>query len=170
MFTSAASATWPIVNGMPLTLRFSIQITLCTQVHGQEGVRAVPTGHHDAHGPVVYWRAHMKVPVIRVIATLLLSGQMLPVGLPLLCDQVQRATPANCEQQMASHPSGPVVDATSHVASCANPAFCAITASAVLSLNARISISARESHIASCGLSTFVPADPQAPLPPPPQA
>jgi len=112
----------------------------------------------------------MKVSVIRVIATLLLSGQMLPVGLPLLCDQVQRGTPANCEQQMASHPSGPVVDATSQVASCANPAFCAITASAVLSLNARISISARESHIASFGLSTFVPADPQAPLPPPPQA
>jgi len=38
----------------------------------------------------------MKVSVIRVIATLLLSGQMLPVGLPLLCDQVQRGTSATC--------------------------------------------------------------------------
>jgi len=112
----------------------------------------------------------MKVSVIRVIATLLLSGQMLPVGLPLLCDQVQRATPAGCEQQMASHPSGPVVDVTSHAAPCANPAFCAITANAVLSLNARLSVSTRESHIVSFGLPPFVPADPQPPLPPPPQA
>ena len=112
----------------------------------------------------------MKVSVIRVIATLLLSGQMLPVGLPLLCEQVQRGMTANCEQQMASHPSGPVVDVTAHVAPCANPAFCAITANAVLSLNARISVSPRESHIVSFGLATFVPADPQPPLPPPPQA
>ena len=112
----------------------------------------------------------MKVSVIRVIATLLLSGQMLPVGLPLLCEQVQRGMTANCEQQMASHPSGPVVDVTAHAAPCANPAFCAITANAVLSLNARISVSPRESHIVSFGLATFVPADPQPPLPPPPQA
>ena len=112
----------------------------------------------------------MKVSVIRVIATLLLSGQVLPVGLPLLCDQVQRATPASCEQQMASHPSGPAVDVTSHAAPCANPAFCAITANAVLSLNVRMSVSTRESHSVSFGLSTFVPADPQPPLPPPPQA
>ena len=112
----------------------------------------------------------MKFSLIRVVATLLLSGQMLPLGLPLLCDQIQRATPANCEQQMASHPSGPVVAATTHASPCANSAFCAITANAVLSLNARISVSTRESHIVSFGLSTFVPADPQAPLPPPPQA
>ena len=112
----------------------------------------------------------MKLSLVRLVATLLLSGQMLPVGLPLLCDQVQRGTSPNCEQQMAFHPSGPVVDVTTHSAPCANPAFCAITATAVLSLNARISVSTRESHIVSFGLSTFVPADPQAPLPPPPQA
>src|SRR2546430_15770411 len=123
-----------------------------------------------AGGVVVYSRARMKLSFVRLVATLLLSGQVLPVGLPLLCDQVQRGTPGSCEQQMASHPSGPVVDVTASVAPCANPAFCAITASAVLSLNARISVSTRESHIVSFGLSTFVPADPQPPLPPPPQA
>ncbi len=112
----------------------------------------------------------MKLSFVRLVATLLLSGQMLPVGLPLLCDQVQRATPASCEQQMASHRSGPSVGVMTHATPCANPAFCAITATAVLSLNARISVSTRESHIVSFGLSTFVPADPQAPLPPPPQA
>jgi hypothetical protein len=112
----------------------------------------------------------MKVSVIRVIATLLLSGQMLPVGLPLLCGKVQRATSANCEQQMASHPSGPAVDATSHAAPCANSAFCATTATAVIAVGGAVSVSAGESHIVGFGISTFAPADPQPPLPPPPQA
>jgi len=112
----------------------------------------------------------MKFSFVRLVATLLLSGQTLPVGLPLFCDHVQQGTSANCEQQMASHPSGPVVDVTAHSARCVNAAFCAITANAVLSLNAPISVPTRESHVVSFGLSTFVPADPQPPLPPPPQA
>src|SRR6267143_305381 len=94
-------------------------------------------GRDDSDTVVVYSGARMKLSLVRVVATLLLSGQMLPVGLPLLCDQVQRATPASCGQQMASHPSGPAVAAATHATPCANPAFCAIRASAVLSLNAR---------------------------------
>jgi len=127
-------------------------------------------GRDYADGPVVYSRARMKLSFVRLVATLLLSGQMLPVGLPLLCDQIQRGTSANCEQQMASHPSGPAVAPTTHATPCANSAFCAITANAALSLNTRISVSTRESHIVSFGLSTLIPADPQPPLPPPPQA
>ena len=111
----------------------------------------------------------MRASFVRLVATLLLSGQMLPVGLPLLCDQVQRA-PASCEQQMASHPYGPAVDATSHAAPCANSAFCAITAPAVVALGGAVSVSARESHVVGLGVPTLAPADPQAPLPPPPQA
>ncbi len=112
----------------------------------------------------------MKLSLVRLVATLLLSGQMLPVGLPLLCDQVQRATPVSCEEQMASHPSGPAVAATTHATPCANPAFCAITAAAVVTVSGAVSTSARESHIVGFGLSTLAPAEPQAPLPPPPQA
>ncbi|SRR6266571_3656084 len=112
----------------------------------------------------------MKFSFVRLVATLLLSGQMLPVFLPLLCGHVQRGTSANCEQQMASHLSGPFVDVTAHAAPCSNPAFCAITANAVPSFNAPISVPSRESHFASVGLSTLVPADAQPPLPPPPQA
>ena len=112
----------------------------------------------------------MKSSLARLVATLLLSGQMLPVGLPLLCDQVQRGTSANCDQQMGSHPSGPVVDATTHATPCANPAFCAITAPAVVTLFGAVSASARESHIVGFGVLTLAPADPQPPLPPPPQA
>jgi hypothetical protein len=112
----------------------------------------------------------MKISLVRLVATLLLSGQMLPVGLPLLCDQVQRGTSTNCDQQMASHPSGPAVSATTHVAPCANPAFCAATATAVLVFGGAVSVSARESHIVGFGVWTLAPADPQPPLPPPPQA
>ena len=112
----------------------------------------------------------MRTSVIRVITTLLLSGQLLPVGLPLLCDQVQRGTSATCEQRMASHPSGAAVEATTHATPCANPALCAITASAVISMSAPLSVSVRESHLVSVRVSTLAPADPQPPLPPPPQA
>ncbi len=112
----------------------------------------------------------MNPSLVRLVATLLLSGQMVPVGLPLLCDQVQRASLANCDQQMASHPSGPVVAATSHAIPCANSAFCATTATAVVALGGAVSVSAGESHTVGFGISTFAPADPQPPLPPPPQA
>jgi len=112
----------------------------------------------------------MKLSIVRLVAALLLSGQMLPLGLPLLCDQVQRATPANCDQQMASHPSGPVVGATTHATSCANSALCATTTTAVVALGEAVPVCARESHLGAFGLPTFVPADPNPPLPPPPQA
>src|SRR5437763_2215454 len=112
----------------------------------------------------------MKFSLARLVATLLLSGQTVPVGLPLLCEQVQRGAPTSCEQQMASHRSGPAVGAMTHATPCANPAFCAITAPAVVTLGGAVSTSARESHIVGFGVSTLAPADPQAPLPPPPQA
>jgi hypothetical protein len=112
----------------------------------------------------------MKRSPVSLVATLLLSGQMLPVGLPLLCGQVQRATPANCEQQMASHPSGPAVDEMTHASPCANSAFCTTAVTAVVALAGAGSVSAGESHIVGFGISTLAPADPQPPLPPPPQA
>jgi len=117
-----------------------------------------------------YIPQRMRLSLFRLVATLLLTGQILPVGLPLLCDEAQRATPANCDQQMASHPSGPVVDATTHATPCANSALCATTSSAVVPLGEAVSVSARESHLVAFGLPTFVPADPNPPLPPPPQA
>ena len=127
-------------------------------------------GNDYADGVAVYCRARMKLTLVRLVATLLLSGQMLPVGLPLLCEQGQRGTPANCEQQMASDRSGPAVGAMTHATPCANSAFCAITGPAVVTLGGPASASARESRIVGLGVSTLAPADPQAPLPPPPQA
>ena len=127
-------------------------------------------GHDHADGVRSIFPTSMNLSLVRFVATLLLSGQMLPIGLPLLCDQVQRATPANCDQQMTSHPSGPVVDATTHATPCANSALCATTPNAVVALGGVVSGSASESHIVVSGVSTFAPADPQPPLPPPPQA
>ncbi len=127
-------------------------------------------GHDHADGVRSIFPTSMNLSLVRFVATLLLSGQMLPIGLPLLCDQVQRATPANCDQQMTSHPSGPVANATTHAAPCANSAFCATTATAAVALGGAVSVSAGESHTVGFGVATLVPADPQPPLPPPPQA
>src|SRR5213593_1064543 len=117
-----------------------------------------------------YIPQRMRLSLFRLVATLLLTGQILPVGLPLLCDEAQRATPANCDQQMASHPSGPVVDATTHATPCANSALCASTTTAVVALGGAVSVSAGESHIVGFCIATFAPTDPQPPLSPPPQA
>ena len=127
-------------------------------------------GRNYADAGVVYCRTRMKLSLVRLVTTVLLSGQVLPVGLPLLCDQVQRATPANCDQQMPSRLSGPVVDAATHATPCANSALCATSPNAVVALGGAASPSAAESHIVVSGVSTFAPADPQPPLPPPPQA
>src|SRR5256885_17192786 len=54
-------------------------------------------GRDYGDGAVVYSGARMKLSLVRLVATLLLSGQMLPVGLPLLCDQVHRGTPPSFE-------------------------------------------------------------------------
>src|SRR5439155_27378927 len=101
---------------------------------------------------------------------LLLGGHMLPAGLPLLCEQVQQATPANCDQQMASHPSGPVVAATTRATPCANSAFCAATTTAVVALGEAVSVSVGESHCVGFRIAMSVPADPQSLLLPPPQS
>ena len=112
----------------------------------------------------------MRFSLVRLVAMVLLSGQMLPVGLPLLCKQAQRATPANCEQQMPSHKSGPTVDVATQAMPCSNSALCPTTVTAVVTLGMGPSASAKESHFVGYGISTFAPADPQPPLPPPPQA
>ncbi len=116
-----------------------------------------------------YIPQRMKLSLVRLVATLMLSGQLLPVALPLLCDQAQRATPGNCDQQMASHLSGPIVGTTNHATPCANSALCATTTTAVVALGEAVPVSARESHLVAFGLPTSVSADPQPPLPPPPQ-
>lgn len=126
---------------------------------------------HDVLDQLTILKAtRMKLTLVKLVATLMLTGQLLPVGLPLLCGQVQRATQANCGQQMASNMSGPIVGATTHPTPCANSAFCPTAATAVVSLGGAVSVSARESHFVGSGSSTLAPADPQPPLPPPPQA
>ena len=112
----------------------------------------------------------MSLSLSSLVATVLLVGQMLPVGLPLLCDQVQQRTPADCAQRMPSHPSGAAVDVTTHATPCVNSALCATMATAVVALGGPVGVGARESHLIAFDVPTFVPADPQPPLPPPPQA
>lgn len=123
-----------------------------------------------ADGVAVYSREHMKLSLLRLVATLLLGGQLVPVGLPLLCDQVRSGKPAGCAQQMGARPSAPTIGAATDAPPCANSVFCATTATAVVALGGAASVSAGPSHAVGFGISTLVPADPLAPLSPPPQA
>src|SRR5579859_1195997 len=112
----------------------------------------------------------MKVSLVRLVATILLSGQFLPAGLPLLCTQASRGTPTDCTQQMPRQPSGAVLGAGSQPAPCANSLLCATTATALVAVGGTVYIAVEESHVAGLGAPPFATADPQPPLPPPPQA
>ena len=105
----------------------------------------------------------------RVVAVVVLTGQSLPVGLPLLCGQVQQRTPANCEQPMPGE-NGPGLQAESHALPCANTAFCATTATATLALVGSVLVSQAVSYDVTFEVPPLSPAEPQAPLPPPPLA
>ena len=111
----------------------------------------------------------MKLVLVRFVATLILSGQLLPVGLPLLCGEVQQRAPGNCEQQMPAQ-NGRGFQAESHALPCANTAFCATTTTATLVLVGSVLVTQAVSYNVTFEVSPFSPAEPQAPLPPPPQA
>jgi len=92
---------------------------------------------------------------------------MLPVGLPRC---VTRSNEDGGELRTAKWPptslAGRRCDDSRYP--CANPAFCAITAPAVATL---VELFPRPTRVprCRCGVSTLAPADPQAPLPPPPK-
>jgi hypothetical protein len=112
----------------------------------------------------------MNTSLIRLVATLVLGSQLAPMGLPLLCDQVLRGSPADCEQSMATPHHGPSLGVVSTSTSCANSAFCPTHMTAVPTLNTPVAISNQLSNVVASRIAEFSPVDPQAPLPPPPQA
>ncbi len=115
---------------------------------------------------VVYSRAHMKLPLVRLVAFVVLSLHVMPLGLPLFCDTDRR-----CDGQMPmSMPSGPTIDQTSHATDCATSLFCATMGTAAIVLGTPISVSVSDSYVVAFDVSTFARFDPQPPPPPPPQA
>jgi hypothetical protein len=112
----------------------------------------------------------MNIPAIRFVAILVLAAQALPAGLPLLCPQLRRSTPDGCGQQMPVQHHGPSVTAATAATSCAQSAFCPTNVTAVPALNSATGISVSESRFTVSSSADFTPTDPQAPLPPPPQA
>ena len=127
-------------------------------------------GLDSAHRLAAILERAMKGSLARLVATLVLSGQLQSAGLPLLCNQARQGTRADCAQQMQSTSSGPAIGAATQSTPCANPVLCATAPTGALTLSAAVSVSARESHIVTFRVATFDPADPQPPLPPPPQA
>jgi hypothetical protein len=107
---------------------------------------------------------------LRIVAIVVLGVQALPAGLPLLCEQVRPSTADDCAQEMAIQHHGPAMQTATSSSSCADSAFCPTHLTAVATLNDSGLLTTPETPFASATIADFTPADPQAPLPPPPQA
>src|SRR5437867_4846128 len=124
------------------------------------------TGHWHTAGTTVVFSSRMKLTLARLIAIVVLSLHVMPLGLPLFCDTDRR-----CDGQMPmSMPSGPTIDQTSNATDCATSVFCAVMGTAALILSTPVSVSASDSYVVAFDVSTFARFDPQPPPPPPPQA
>ena len=124
------------------------------------------TGHDYARDVALYSRARMKLTLVRLVAIIVLSLHVLPLGLPFFCDTDRR-----CDDQMPmAMPSGPTIDQTSNATDCVGSLFCAVTGTAALVLSTPLSVAVSDSYLVAFDISTFAPVDPQPPPAPPPQA
>lgn len=106
----------------------------------------------------------------RTAATLLLILQLSQLGLPALCPAA-RSQPANpCSQAMPSSASGALVTASSQSSWCASAAFCATVPVAAPAPHGAFLTLAAASHSEGRTAQSLIQADPNPPLPPPPQA
>lgn len=111
----------------------------------------------------------MSCATARLSAMLLLSVQFLPLGLPLVCEQVRHNAAPGCEQQTApDHEASLNVERAS--STCLNTAFCPTHITAVPVFDVTMLVLPGESELGRLPRAQFAPADPQAPLPPPPEA
>jgi hypothetical protein len=116
----------------------------------------------------------MPTTSLRLIALLALSGQLLPLGLPLACPSARRVAGA-CEQAMASPTSTVAVRAVTanappDQALCVNSVFCAVIPTAIPVAHA-VALVPAAVHAAPLGhVAALSAGDPPAPLSPPPQA
>ena len=124
------------------------------------------TGIGTTAGTTVVFSSRMKLTLARLVAIVVLSLHVMPLGLPLLCDTDRR-----CDDQMPmSMPSGPTIDQTSSATDCATSVFCAAMGTAALILSTPVSVAVSDSYVVSFDVSTFARFDPQTPPAPPPQA
>jgi len=115
---------------------------------------------------LLYIPSSMRTSVLGLVAIVVLSLHVMPLGLPLFCE-----TDRHCEGQMPmSMPSGPTIDQTSNATDCATSVFCAVMGTAALILSTPVSVSASDLFVVAFDVSTFARFDPQPPLPPPPLA
>src|SRR2546426_4363989 len=105
---------------------------------------------------------------IRAAATFVLVLQLSRLGLPALCPAARPAS-GPCSQAMSSSASGALVTASSQGSSCASTALCAAVPVAVPAPRSVVLTLAAASRTAGRGTQPLIQADPQPPLPPPPQ-
>ena len=110
----------------------------------------------------------MTTAPIRLIAALALGGQLMPLGVPLVCASSHQVA-GGCEQPMAPLSTMTAATGTTGQSSCPTSAFCMVTATAIPV--ALTSLALPAAHAATIpGVPAVNPADPSAPPSPPPQA
>ena len=115
---------------------------------------------------LLYIQNSMRTSVLRLVAIVVLSLHVMPLGLPLFCD-----TDWHCDGQMPMPMSSvPSVDQSSNATTCVNSLFCAVTGTAALVFSPPLSMPVSHSYVVAFDVSTFARFDPQPPPPPPPQA
>jgi hypothetical protein len=110
----------------------------------------------------------MSVMTAKLSAILLLSAQILPLGLPLVCEQVMQPA-SHCEQPTA--PVGAVtLDADPVTPSCMESALCPTHVTAVPALAATRLVLTSDGPLAGAVPEILTPLASQSPLLPPPKA
>ena len=123
-------------------------------------------GRDDAWDLLLYSRTRMKLTLVRLVAIIVLSLHVMPLGLPLFCD-----TDRHCDGQMPMPTSfGPSIDQKSNATTCATSLFCATMGTVAIVLGTPPSVFVSDSYVVGFDVSTFARFDPQPPPAPPPQA
>src|SRR5205809_7255331 len=112
----------------------------------------------------------MARPHLKLLAIVVLSAHLLPLGLPALCRASRSRGSADCGALPAAPARGPAVSQGSDPGPCANPAFCAIMPPAMPSLGTIVVGAAAARRVAARTAVAAQPRDPLPPLPPAPQA
>src|SRR5438093_350433 len=108
----------------------------------------------------------MAHPHLKLLAIVVLSAHLLPLGLPALCRASRSRGRADCGSSLGAPAGAPAVSGVTDPAPCANPAFCAIIPPAMPSLGTIAVDAATARRVAAPTVVAAQPRDPPPPLSP----
>src|SRR5213592_2232549 len=108
----------------------------------------------------------MARPHLKLLAIVVLSAHLLPLGLPALCRASRSRGTTDCGALLPAPAGAPAVSGVTDHESCPNQAFCAVMPTAMPSLGTIAVGAAAARRVAAPILVAAQPADPPPPLSP----